>query len=218
MNLFAKARQNATPAKVAKKTTKPQAVVDVNYYMALGFNRADAIVMANEFEENMAKWAELKQEEANIKAQSAQIEAEVKRVGRSIFIEKYQATNTRPENFEIVTANSLASAQFITQDNYLKVNDTQAEGLRSVYGDNIVEETIELGFNPDVLALYENEISTAIEKLKIPADAKAKLISSTVVYKIAKGTIDYLATYGKIEEVYNDIQPIVQVKDVKQLN
>jgi hypothetical protein len=215
-NLFAKAKSNAVVTKTSKKSDKPEVRVTAEFFMTKGYKRAEAIERANEFNEALAQWADLKQEEANIKAQAAVIEAEVKALGKEAFIDMFTESGNRPETFLIVTDN--ASAQFITQDNYLKLNETQAEDLTGTYGGGIVEETTVYGFNSDLVNEFGPEISTMLEKSKLPQRAKDNLITAQTTYKVAKGTIDKLNQYGEVAEVYNAVQPIVQVKDVKRLD
>jgi hypothetical protein len=215
-NLFAKAKTNAVVTKTTKKSDKPEVRVTTEFFMAKGYKRAEAIERANEFNEQLAQWADLKQQEANIKAQAAVIEAEVKALGREAFISMFTETGKRPDNFLIVTDG--ASAQFIAQDNYLKLNETQAEELGGNYGEGIVEESTVFNFNAELVNEFGGPISEMIEKSKLPQRVKDGLIIAQTTYKVAKGTIDKLNQYGDVAEVYNAVQPIVQVKDVKRLD
>jgi hypothetical protein len=216
MSLFAKAENKAvsTTAK-AKKSEKPQVHITAEFFMVQGMKRAEAEQHAQEFEANMKKWAEYKAEMANMAAQTAIIESDVKRIGRQAFNDKYTENKRRPDNFEIITKGKEASAQFITQDNYPKLTKEQAEAIEETYGNGIIEVTTAFKFNDAYLAEWGEQISAAIEKAKVPTEVKENLIVAEKTFKIAKGTIDRLHEYGNPSEVYAVIQPIVQVKDVK---
>jgi hypothetical protein len=215
-SILANAKSKGTTKEAAKKT-KPSVVMNEQYFIDQGHSKKDAKLLADEFTTEIVELATLNEEAANIQAKVDRIMANAKHKAKGHFLNLYAKTGKRPENFEVYTANKEAMFQFIATDNYIRIGADGAETMRDMYGEGIVEETTKLVFDTELLAKHEPIISAAIAKMKIPEDDKMNLIKGEITYKIAKGTIDSLTAYGDPVEVYNAVQPIVQMKGVKVL-
>jgi hypothetical protein len=215
-SIIANAKAKGSTKEAAKKA-KPSVVMNEDYFIGLGHNKKDAKLLAAEFTTEIVELAGLNEEASNIKNKIDMIMANAKHRAKEYFLNMYTKTKKRPDNFEVFTANKEAVFQFIATDNYIKLGKEEAEALQEVYGEDIVQETTEFVFDNDLLNQYEKQISAAIAKMNVPDDVKENLIKGITTYKISKGTIDNLPQYGDVEEVYNAVQPIVQMKGVKTL-
>ena len=84
---------------------------------------------------------------------------------------------------------------------------------REEYGDDIVEEATTFAFDESMIEKYGEVLSNLITSCDEIADAdKDKIIKAVTKFTIAKGTIDVMKTYGKVNEVMEAIRPVVMLK------
>ena len=153
------------------------------------------------------------------KAKADVIHDEVKEISVREWIKLYSSKKKNPESIMLEQegpGGDIGQVMFIPSDKYLKVSESKAEELREKYGDEIVSEQTTFAFNAEMLEKYGEVISKLImESDDIDEKDKEKIITATTAYNIAKGTIDSLATYGKVNEVMEDVNPVVMLKNVE---
>ena len=89
----------------------------------------------------------------------------------------------------------------------------RAESLREEFGDSIVEETTTFSFDETMIEKYGEVLSQLIEQSSDIDEAdKDKIIKAVSKFTIAKGTIDVMKGFGKINEVMDAIKPVVMLK------
>lgn len=201
-SLFAKAKETGKKTTPAKKDEKTRIKVDDEGFF-------DKIEQLETLQERMKK----------DKAKADVIHDEVKEISVREWIKLYSSKKKNPESIMLEQegpGGDIGQVMFIPSDKYLKVSESKAEELREKYGDEIVSEQTTFAFNAEMLEKYGEVISKLImESEDIDEKDKEKIITATTTYNIAKGTIDSLATYGKVNEVMEDVNPVVMLKNVE---
>ena len=63
---------------------------------------------------------------------------------------------------------------------------------------------------------YGEVLSRLIEESdEISDDDKGKIIKAVTAFSVAKGTIDVMKSYGKVEDVMNEVKPVIALKNVE---
>jgi len=102
---------------------------------------------------------------------------------------------------------------------YIKIDEAAAETLTETYGEDVVTETTNYGFNTKVLMNNMDAISAALlESDLLSQDDKDNLIEATTTYVVEKDTLDKVYTMSKesgnsVAEIIEDIQPVVMMKN-----
>jgi hypothetical protein len=182
-----------------------------------GSKKARPSVEINGIGDDIERYNQLKAIMDNAKAESELIGGRIKEAGLEKYIEMYEQTGRNPPNFDIVSDGN--SILFMIKDAYTKVTPELKEMLEN-YGDGLVEVTNTYSFDNEIIEkkvkgskTIGDIISELIMKSQdIPAEDKANLISVKEVMRVPKGTIDRLADYDNIEEVFNLIQPQLALK------
>lgn len=198
-SIFDKAKKN-TAAPTAKKDDK----VVVN-------------ISGKDFDEKLARFNALKREMANLEAEVATLEGDIKGIGAEKFIELYTSSQRNPGSFKLASESG-EKIMIIAMDRYLKIDQEKADALRAAYGDKIVTENTIFSFEPTLLNKFGAQISKLIEKATFMSDEeKDALIVATTKLEVAKGAIDEAMTLGKgdVETFLSDIQPVMQAKQTK---
>lgn len=206
MSLFEKAKGKAKPA--AAKKGKEEIVIT---------SEADF--------KNIAELSRINDEIASLTAQKEMIYGDVKQLGVSKFVEKYEAEKKYTESFKIVVrkegSNDTAVVQIQPTDKYIKIDEDKATLLKNKYGEGIVDEQTTYSFDNDMLDKYGSIISKLIEDSKDIAEAdKAKLIKADTKLAVKKGSIkefrsnDNMRKFS-VEEITNDLLPVFQIKGAK---
>jgi hypothetical protein len=201
-NLFASAKKKTTTTK-AKKDDK----IIVN-------------VEGAEFAEKLEKFATLKAQMDELKADLAMSQEFVKTVGIEEYAKLVDEKKLNPGSF-IVASETGGRVMVLPTKKYIKIDEAAAEQLTETYGEDVVEENTTYGFNTDVLMRNMDAISAALlESDTLSAEDKESLIEATTTYTVAKDTLDKVYTLAKesgneILEVIEDIQPVVQLKNAK---
>jgi len=197
-SLFAKAKQTAVTKGPAKEDKKVR--IDAGDYSF--FQKIKDLEILND---------RMKSD----KAKADMISDEVRDVAKSKWCELYQKTGKNPGSAMIEAKDGLDTAQVmvIVQDKYITITAEKAETLREEYGDDIVEEATTFAFDESMIEKYGEVLSNLITSCDEIADAdKDKIIKAVTKFTIAKGTIDVMKTYGKVNEVMEAIRPVVMLK------
>ena len=196
-NLFAKAKKEAVSKPTAKADSKVRVTVDGDM-----FNKIQQLEILND---------RMKAD----KAKADIISDEVRDVAKTEWAKLYQKTGKNPGSIMIEAKDKLDIAQvmFIPQDKYISINADRAESLREEFGDSMVEETTTFSFDETMIEKYGEVLSQLIEQSSDIDEAdKDKIIKAVSKFTIAKGTIDVMKGFGKINEVMDAIKPVVMLK------
>lgn len=137
------------------------------------------------------------------------IEGDIKERGKHIFMEQYQETKLRPENFKIKDETG-ASCLFIVMDKYTSVDEGKAEILRAC---NLLSEDTTYKVNPELVDKYGEILSELIMNCQeISDDDKGNLITGELQYSVKKGSLDRLIQYPNPTEIFELINPICSIK------
>jgi hypothetical protein len=197
-NLFSKAKKVA----VEKPSAKEDKKVRINVADAAFFDKIQALETLND---------RMKAD----KAKADMISDEVREVSKEKWAELYQKTGKNPGSVMVEAKSGLDTAQvmFVPTDRYITINAEKAETLREEYGDDIVEENTTFSFDDEMIQKYGEILSTLIENSGEIADAdKDKIIKAVTKFTVAKGTIDVMKNYGKVNEVMEAVRPVVMLK------
>ena len=197
-NLFAKARKTAETKSPAKEDKK----VRINVEDPSFFDKIQSMETLND---------RMKSD----KAKFDMISDEVREVDKEKWAELYHRTGKNPGSVMIESKSGLDTAQlmFVPTDKYITINAEKAETLREEYGDEIVEENTTFSFDDEMIQKYGEVLSAMIENSDEIAEAdKDKIIKAVTKFTVAKGTIDVMKTYGKVNEVMEAVRPVVMLK------
>jgi hypothetical protein len=149
------------------------------------------------------------------KAKADMITDEVRDLATSRWVEVYQKNGKNPGSVMIEAKSGIDTAQvmFIPTDRYISINAEKAEFLIEEFGEEIVEEETTFAFDNAMIDKYGEILSKLIEESDEITEAdKEKIIKATTKFSVAKGTIDSLTKYGKVNEVMEVIKPVVMLK------
>ena len=197
-NLFSKAKKVA----VEKPSAKEDKKVRINVGDTAFFDKIQALETLND---------RMKAD----KAKADMISDEVREVSKEKWAELYQKTGKNPGSVMVEAKSGLDTAQvmFVPTDRYITINAEKAETLREDYGDDIVEENTTFSFDDEMIQKYGEVLSAMIENSDEIADAdKDKIIKAVTKFTVAKGTIDVMKNYGKVNEVMEAVRPVVMLK------
>lgn len=200
-SLFDKAKK-AAPAKTTKaKEQKVRLTVeDANFFT------------------NVQKLEELQDQMKAAKAKADMISDEIRDVAKEAWLAQYETTGKNPESVMVVQENGedVAQLMFVPTDKYITITEDRAEELRETYGDEIVTEDTTFGFDATMIEKYGEILSRLIEEsTEIDEKDKEKIITAKTTYAVAKGTIDKFTQYGNVNEVMDDVKPVVALKNVE---
>lgn len=201
-NLFAKAKKTTKKA-TAKKDDKT--IVNV---------------AGKEFAEKLKKFANLKAQMDELKADLAMSQEFVKSVGIEEYTKLVETTKVNSGSF-ILASETGGRVMVLPTKKYIKIDEAQAEILTETYGEGVVSETTKYGFNTKILEKNMDAISEALlESDALSAEDKENLIEATTTFAVEKETLDKVYTLSKesgnsVTEVIEDIQPVFQLKNAK---
>jgi len=153
----------------------------------------------------------------NLEADKAMLYSEVKNEVIKQMITLYNKNKKFPGTLKIIADNM--SFQFITADNYKKIDKDTFKKLSKKYSKKLVVEETKYFFNNDILMKYMNIINKLImENNKIDEEDKKKLVEKEILYSVKKGSINELFNFVKndVTDIINDIQPSFQIKSIKK--
>lgn len=201
-NLFEKAKKEAKP-KAAKKDEK----IIVN-------------VKGAEFAEKLEKFATLKAQMDELKAELAMSQEFVKAVGIEEFAKLVETKKVNVGSF-ILASEKGGSVMVLPTKKYITIDEAAASNLTETYGEGIVDEETSYGFNTDVLMRNMDAISELIQSSDaITQEDKDNLVEATTKYAVNKDALDKVYNLAKesgksVAEVVADIQPVFQNKNAK---
>lgn len=199
-SLFDKAKKTA-PAKEGKKDSKIRIpITDEKFY------------------EKVEKAESLQEQMKADKAKLDMITDELRDFGKREWTKYYQKTGKNPGSVMLFQEKdeNVSQLMYIPSDKYITINESRSEELRELYGDDIVTEETTFSFDADMLEKYGELISRMIEESKeIEEKDKEKIIVAKTTFSVSKGTIDNLSDYGKVEEVFEDVRPVVSLKNIE---
>lgn len=206
MNLFNQAKKEQ-PVKTVKATNDKVRVKPSG-------------IEQDELFEMLEEMAEIQKKEKALKAKFAMLSDEVKGLGKEEFAKLFENTGTYPGSFmlEAERGEDIAQVMFLPTDKYIKINAEQSSSLKEEFGDEIVTEDTQYGFSKPMLEKYGEEISEAIMNSDIPDKDKAKIITATTSYSVAKGTIEKLNKYGDVETLVEKVRPVLMLKGAEVIN
>lgn len=202
-NLFSKAKSTA-PKTSAKKDEK----VRINLNDLDFFNKISTLETIQE---------RMKSD----KAQADMIADEIKDLSKEEWVRLYEKTGKNPGSIfvESVQDGQTAQVMFVPSDKYITVTADRADSLIEKYGQDIVEEKTTFSFDNDMIEKYGEILSSMIMNSdEISEDDKERIIKATTTFSVAKGTIDKMKFFGPINEVMDEIKPVISLKNVEVVN
>jgi hypothetical protein len=201
MSLFAKAKSTAATKTTKAKDEKVRVTVKDSDFFG-------KVQMLEVLQDNLKR----------DKAKADMLSDEIKETAKSEWTKLYQKTGKNPGSIMIESRSGLDTAQtmFIPTDRYISINADRAEALTEKFGSDIVEEKTTFSFDNDMIEKYGEVISRMIEESnEIDEDDKGRIIKAVAQFSIAKGTIDKMKFYGPVEEIMEEIKPVVSLKNVE---
>jgi hypothetical protein len=177
-------------------------------------DKVSVAVAGSEFAKKLKAFKEMKVQMNNLKANLADVQAEILSVGKEEWYKLYQSMMRNPESFRLKSDDGEAIL-IMPKDQCLSIGEDRAKELQEKYGDSIVTEETTFSFNPEILNLHGEKLSALIQSAKFLTDAeKDALVVPTTTVSVKKGAINEVFTTGKgnVEEFLSDIQPIVAIK------
>jgi hypothetical protein len=201
-NLFAKAKKVA-PAKTSKaKDEKVRITIEDEAFFT-----------------KIEKLEQLQDTMKVAKAKADMISDELRDLGKTEWAKLYDSTGKNPGSVMLEHVNAsddVAQLMFVPSDKYITISPERAEELQETYGEEIVEEETTFSFDSTMIEKYGEILSRLIEESdEIKESDKEKIIKAVTKYSVAKGTIDKFSTYGDVNEVMEDVKPVVSLKNVE---
>ena len=119
-------------------------------------------------EDTLTRMAEINAMKAELEAEYAELDDEVRTVGKTKMMNEYNSNQKFPGTLQMIAGTM--GYQFITSDKYKKVDSDRAEELRESWGEDIVTEDTVYSFNTTVLMKYMDHISDLLMGSKKVAD------------------------------------------------
>lgn len=199
-NLFSKAKKAAPKTTKAKDEKVRITIEDASFF------------------DKVEKLEQLNDRMKSDKAKADMISSEIRDLGKSEWAKFYGQTGKNPGTvmLENVKGEDVAQVMFVPTDKYITINEDRAEELREMYGEEIVEEETTFSFDAKMIEKYGEVLSDLIMNSSDIAEAdKEKIIQATTKFSVAKGTLDKFADYGDVEEVMENVRPVVALKNVE---
>jgi len=200
-NMFGKAKVK----KVVAKKTDDKVIVNV---------------AGTEFASHLEKFAKLKAQMDDLKAEMAMSQEFVKGVGIDEYANLVEGSKSNPGSF-ILASETGGRVMILPTKKYIKIDEAQAEALQESYGEDIVTEKTDYGFNTDILMRNMDTISEILMNSdKISEDDKENLIEAKITIAVEKEALDKVYSLSKesgndVAEVIEDLQPVVMMKNAK---
>jgi hypothetical protein len=170
------------------------------------------------FFSKVQKLEELNDTMKSAKAKADMISDELRDIAKAEWVAEFERTKKNPESVVICqeVAGDTSQFLFVPADKYITITSERAEELQEAYGEEIVEEETNFSFDATMIEKYGEILSRLIEESdEIKESDKEKIIKATTKYSVAKGTIDKFSTYGDVNEVMEDVKPVVSLKNVE---
>jgi len=179
----------------------------------------DKIIDQETFEK-VKQLQEITSEVKDLSLKEKAIKEDLKQTGKSKFIEKYQKDNQNPGTLTIEVEGDLgetARFTFSPSDKYKAIKSSkEADLIESNVGEKVVERELIHSFDPKLLEKYKETISNMIfNSEEIENEDKSKLIVAEEKYKIKPGLINEMVNYEDIQEVMDNVKPVISIKNPK---
>lgn len=200
-NLFKKAKQTAKTATPKAKESKASILVNDPEFF-------EKVQMLEILQENMKR----------DKAKADMLADEIKEISKDEWVTLYEKTGVNPGSILIEAENGdeTASVMFVPSDKYISISGDRAEELTEKYGESIVDEKTTFSFDNFMIEKYGDVLSRLIEECdEIANSDKDKIIKAVTAFSVAKGTIDKMRQYGKVDEVFEEVKPVIALKNVE---
>ena len=182
-------------------------------------NKTIVDVVNDEFFDKVQEFETLQDRMKRDKAKADVINGELKDMGKDEWIKLYKETGKNPGTITLQAENTegdIASTMYVPSDKYITIDKTRSANLRKEYGNDIVNEETTYVFDNKMLEKYGAVISKLIlESEEIENNDKPKIIKGETSYSIKKGTIENLAKYGDVEKIFEEVKPIVSLKNAE---
>jgi hypothetical protein len=152
------------------------------------------------------------------KAQADILADEIKDLSKDEWVRLYEKTGKNPGSIfvESIVNEQTAQVMFVPSDKYISVTADKADVLSEKYGQDIIEEKTTFSFDNDMIEKYGEVLSNLIMSSNDISDSdKEKIIKASTSYSISKGTIDKMKFYGPIDEIMEEIKPVISLKNVE---
>lgn len=152
------------------------------------------------------------------KSQADMISDEIKEISKNEWLKLYNQTGKNPGSIYVEShmGDRKASVFLVPSDKYISVNADRASVLQEKYGDEIIEENTVFSFDNDMIAKYGEILSELIMNCDlIDENDKERIIKAKVDYSVSKGTIDKMKSFGNVNEVMDEVKPVIALKNVE---
>ena len=182
-------------------------------------NKTIVDVVNDEFFDKVQEFETLQDRMKRDKAKADIINGELKDMGKDEWIKLYKESGKNPGTITLQAENTegdIASTMYVPSDKYITIDKARSANLRKEYGNDIVNEETTYVFDNKMLEKYGAVISKLIlESEEIETNDKPKIIKGETSYSIKKGTIENLAKYGDVEKIFEEVKPIVSLKNAE---
>lgn len=175
------------------------------------------IVELPELEQPLSRIAELNEKLAELEAEKAILDSQIRESGKEAMLNLYNQTQKFPGTLKIVAGSM--QYQFITSDRYKKIDADGFTLLAEQYGEELVEKNTTFAFNTEVLMKHMEHISELLMSSKELSDQeKENLLVAETTYTVKKGAIKSLFDFvkGSVNELVESIQPVFSVKSIQK--
>jgi len=177
------------------------------------------VVNLPELEQPLSRMAELNEKLAELEAEKAILDSQIRESGKQAMIDLYNQTQKFPGTLKVVAGTM--QYQFITSDRYKKIDADGFSLLTEQYGEELVEKTTTFAFNTEVLMKHMEHISELLMSSKELSDQeKENLLVAETSYTVKKGVIKSLFDFvkGSVSDIIENIQPVFSVKSVQKIS
>ena len=216
MNLF-KSAETKNPVK--KTSVKEEVIMSSDMFDGTA---AKKVKQAEEFANKIQEMIALQEEIAGLEARMKPLEEEIKEIGKAQFLRLISKLKKRVTSFvlrSVDVKNSEAPSKaklFIVQDRYKKIDEERFNYLAETYGEDLVERNVTYQMDTSLVEKYGEVISNLIVKCPEISDAdKPQLIKAVVEFKVKKGAIEMLPEHDEAETLFEELQPVYNLKDTK---
>lgn len=152
------------------------------------------------------------------KADADKISDEIKLIAKSEWINLYIKMRENPGSVIVESSidDDISQVMFIPQDRYASITEDKAELLIEKYGNGIVETTTTFTIDPVMVERYGEILSKLImDSSDILEIDKQNIIKLTEKISISKGSIDNMDKLGSIDQVMEDIKPVISLASIE---
>lgn len=200
--------------KEAKKTLYDLAKPDIK---KTGSKSKVSDVRVQGVEGEIMQYDEIVKKIKNLEAEKEIIGGRLKAIGKEMFLELYESDRRRPANFNLSEGDE--KILYMTKDQYKPVSPEKEELLSQPQYNGLLNINVTYSLDNETLEKKSPSgetngevVNQLILNSKLIADSdKEKLLKVSRSVSIKKGSIDRLADYDSIEEIYTIIEPVTSL-------